>query len=124
MCTYAIKPRNYEVFARTAKKRTFLTIFGGVVTIVTVETPKVKLRMCVKVKCESFESCEKCAQNFWGGTNVQKHQFLTILGGGVAIATADTPKLELRVCVKLKCESFETCYKCAQNVWGGTNAQK
>ena len=54
--------------------------FGGVVTIATTDTPKVKLRMCVKVKCESFETCEKCAQNFWGGTNVQKHQFLTILG--------------------------------------------
>ena len=38
--------------------------------------------------------------------------------GGVAIATADTPKLELRVYVEVKCESFETCYKCAQNVWG------
>ena len=123
MCTYAVKPRNYEVFARTAKKRTFLTTFGGVVTIATADTPKVKLRVCVKVKCESFESCEKCAQNFWGGTNVQKHQFLTILGG-VAIATADTPKLELRVCVEVKCESFETCEKCAQNVWGGTNALK
>ena len=55
--------------------------FGGVVTIATADTPKVKLRMCVKVKCKSFDSCEKCAQNLWGGTNVQKHQFLTILGG-------------------------------------------
>ena len=54
--------------------------FGGVVTIATADTPKVKLRVCVKVKCESFESCEKCAQNVWGGTKAQKHQFLTILG--------------------------------------------
>ena len=75
-----VKPRNYEVFARTAKKRTFLTTFGGVVTIATADTPKLELRVCVEVKCESFESCEKCAQNVWGGTNVQKHQFLTILG--------------------------------------------
>ena len=94
------------------------------VTVATADTPKVKLRVCIKVKFESFESFEKCAQNFWGGTIVQKHQFLTILGGGVAMATADTPKLELRVCFEVKCESFETCYKCAQNVWGGTNAQK
>ena len=98
--------------------------FGGVVAIATADTPKLELRVCVEVKCESFESCEKCAQNVWGGTNVQKHQFLTILGGVVTIATADTPKLELRVCVEVKCESFESCEKCAQNVWGGTNVQK
>ena len=54
--------------------------FGEVVTITTADTPKFELRVCAEVKCESFESCEKCAQNVWGGTNVQKHQFLTILG--------------------------------------------
>ena len=44
---------------------------------------------------------------------------MTIFGVIVVISTADTPKLELRVSGKLKCESFETCYKCAQNNWGG-----
>ena len=63
------------------QKHQFLTILGGVVTIATADTPKLELRVCVEVICESFESCEKCAQNVWGGTNVQKHQFLTILGG-------------------------------------------
>ena len=81
MCTYAVKPRNYEVFERTAKKRTFLTFFGEMVTIAMADTPKLELRVCVKVKCESFETCYKCTQNVWGYTNVQKHQFLTILGG-------------------------------------------
>ena len=50
MCTYVVKPRNYEVFARTAKKRTFLTYFGGVITTATADTPKLELRVCVKVK--------------------------------------------------------------------------
>ena len=54
--------------------------FGGMVTIATADTPKLELRVCVKVS-ESFETCEKCAQNVCGGTNVQKHHFLTILGG-------------------------------------------
>ena len=40
--------------------------FGGVVTIATADTPELELRVCVEVKCESFETCEKCAQNFWG----------------------------------------------------------
>ena len=65
--------------------------------------------------------CTKCPG---GGTNAQKHQFLTILGGVVTIATADTPELELRVCVEVKCESFETCEKCAQNFWGGHKCAK
>ena len=51
------------------------------VAIATADVLKLELGMCSKLICESFESCEKCAQNFWGGTNVQKHQFLTILGG-------------------------------------------
>ena len=75
VCTYAVKPRNYEVFARTAKKRTFLTIFGGVVTIATADTPKLELRVCVKVKCESFETCEKCAQNVWGAQMCKNTNF-------------------------------------------------
>ena len=41
------------------------------------------------------------------------------IGRVVTIATADTPKLELRVSVEVKCESFETCEKWSQNDWGG-----
>ena len=103
-------------------KTTKFDHFGGVVSIATADTPNLELRVCVVVKCELFETYEKCAQNFWGDTNALKYQFLTIWGV-VAMATADTPKLELRVCVEVKCESFETCEKCAQNFWGDTNAQ-
>ena len=39
--------------------------------------------------------------------------------GVVTIATADTSKLEIRVCGKFKRESLESCEKCAQNVWEG-----
>ena len=31
--------------------------------------------------------------------------------------------MELGVCEKFKCESFEVCEKCVQNLWEGTNAQ-
>ena len=59
-----------------------------------------------------------------GGHKCAKTPIFDNFGGVVTIATADTPELELRVCVEVKCESFETCEKCAQNFWGGTNAQK
>ena len=60
-----------------------------------------------------------------GGHKCAKIAIFDDFGGVVTIATADNPKLELQVCVEVKCESFETCYKCAQNVWGGgTNALK
>ena len=51
------------------------------VAIATADVLKLELGVCGQLICESFESCEKCAQNVWGGTNVQKHQFLTIFGG-------------------------------------------
>ena len=47
-------------------------ILRGVVTVATADTPKVKLRVCVRVKCKSFESREKCAQNVWGGHKCAK----------------------------------------------------
>ena len=64
------------------RKATIFDDIGLVVTIATADIPKLELQVCVKVKCESYEVCEKCAQNVWGGTKAQKQQFLTILGGG------------------------------------------
>ena len=61
-------------------KTTKFDHFGGVVSIATADTPNLELRVCVVVKCESFETYEKCAQNVWGDTNALKYQFLTILG--------------------------------------------
>ena len=66
----------------------------------------------------------KSVHKMSGGHKCAKTPIFDDFRGGIAVATADTPKPELRVCVEVKCESFETCYKCAQNVWGGTNAQK
>ena len=59
-----------------------MTIFGVIVVISTADTPKLELRVSGKLKCESFETCEKCAQNNWGGITAQKQQILIILGGG------------------------------------------
>ena len=64
--------------------------------------------------------CTKCL----GGHKCAKIAIFDNFGSVVTIATADTPKLELRVCVEVKCESFETCEKCAQNVWGGAQMRK
>ena len=105
-------------------KTTKFDHFGGVVSIATADTPNLEIRVCVVVKCELFDTYEKCAQNVWGGHKCAKIPIFENFGGVVAIATADTPKLKLRVCVEVKCESFESCEKCAQNVWGGTNALK
>ena len=56
-------------------------------------------------------------QNVWGDQIAIFDSF----GKLVTIATKDrpTPKLELRVCIDIKCKSFEACKKCAQNTWGG-----
>ena len=54
--------------------------FGGVVAITTEDTPNLELRVSGKLKCESFELCEKCAQNNWGSITAQKQQILIILG--------------------------------------------
>ena len=51
MCTYAVKPCNYEVFARTAQKWAFLSFLGGVVTIATVIYIKLLLQKCEKFIC-------------------------------------------------------------------------
>ena len=101
------------------KLKEFLKLFGMIVVISTADTPKLELRVSGKLKCESFETCKKCAQNDWGGGHkCAKIAIFDDFGGVVTIATADTPKVKLRVCVKVKCESFESCEKCAQNVWG------
>ena len=105
-------------------KTTKFDHFGGVVSIATADTPNLEIRVCVVVKCELFDTYEKCAQNVWGGHKCAKIPIFENFGGVVAIATADSPKLKLRVCVEVKCESFESCEKCAQKVWGGTNVQK
>ena len=166
-------------FARTAQKWAILPFFGWVGAIATADTHKLEQRLCVEVICESFDACEKCAQNVWGGgggghkcaktpifdkfgeqlswqrqippnsnyecvsnSNVNclryvkvctkclgghkcaKTPFFDKFWGVVTIATADIPKFELRMCAEVKCESFEACEKCAQNIWGGHKCAK
>ena len=87
--------------------------FGGVVTIATADTPKLELRVCVEVKCESFKTCKKCAQNVWGGHKCAKIAIFDDFVGVVTIATADTPNPKLSWCGKFNCETRWACKKCA-----------
>ena len=53
-----------------------------VVTIGMADTPKLKLRICDKFKCELFEACKKYAQNVWEGQKCAKTTiFDNFLGG-------------------------------------------
>ena len=73
--------------------------FEMVVAKAKADIPKLELREYDKIKCESFETCEKCAQNdFWEI---------------VIMATADTPNPKLSFCGKFNCKTRETCEKFA-----------
>ena len=59
-----------------------MTIFGVIVVISTADTPNLELQMFGKLKCESFEVCEKCAQNNLGvGHNGTKTANFDHIGG-------------------------------------------
>ena len=89
----------YEVFARTAKKWIFLTIFGGVVTIATADTPN-----------WNYECVANSNVNRLGHVKIV-HK---IIGGGVVtIATADTPNPKVSWCGKFNCKTRWACEKCA-----------
>ena len=88
-------------------------ILGEIVIIATADIPKLKLRVCVEVKCESHEACKKFAQNVWGGHKCAKIVISDNFGGVVNIATADNPNPKLSWCGKFNYKTREASEKCA-----------